>query len=52
MRQSGYYWVRLNADWHIGFYSENHKRWFLIGADVSHLDSDFLEIDETQITRQ
>lgn len=50
MRETGYYWVRIDDDWEIAFFFE--KRWFITSTRNTYMDNYFQEIDEKQIKRE
>lgn len=48
-RKQGYYWIKRQGEWCIGYYDGNY--WKRIGTDLDYTDHDLEEIDETQILR-
>lgn len=48
-REIGYYWVKRNDTWEIGYWSGGY--WELTGGDEYWCDVDFDEIEVTQIMR-
>jgi len=45
-RKDGYYWVKFNGMWKIGYYTRGYIfiYWSLVGSDYDYCDSDFSEI--------
>ena len=50
MRETGYYWVRIDNNWEIAFFFE--KSWFVTCVKDMQNDEYFDEIDEKQIKRE
>lgn len=55
-RAAGFYWLRDEDGWTIGRFATEepvsyHNGWWVCGSDVPYRDDDFIEIDETPITR-
>ena len=51
MRTTGYYWVRFEGSqkWEIGHYHAKTQRWELLRTTTHWKDSEFIEINETEI---
>lgn len=59
MREEGYYWVKWDGDWHIGYFrpnrSGNPSAWTLtayVNDSWWLYDSDFESIDEKRLTHE
>jgi hypothetical protein len=50
MREKGYYWVKLNAEWIVALF-EQLGYWYIPGSESIFLDYNFDEIDEIRILR-
>lgn len=51
MRETGYYWVKRDEIWLIGFYDKDDKLWDLFDSwhSSDYLDVHLNEINETRI---
>jgi len=52
MREEGYYWVKLDGDFIIGYYSKRFNDWEIVGNKRFMGETRFSEIDEKQIKRE
>ena len=50
MRKDGYYWVKLNGKWIIGFFENN--LWAFVDSGYWVRELDLEEIDEKEIKKQ
>lgn len=51
MRREGFYWVKYNNEWIIGFFNELEQKFELTNSDNSFKENEFEEIDEFPIVR-
>lgn len=53
MREEGYYWVKINAEWDIAYWNDLYWSWtkdpFLVGEFDQLSESDIQNINETRI---
>lgn len=53
-RETGYYWVKFENDWCIGFYNNQERifPWTFVANDFSFKENEIEEIDERPVIRQ
>ena len=51
LRNHGYYWLKGNNEWLIGYYDACDNSWTIVGNNNVFFDNNFDEIDEKQIEK-
>ncbi len=52
MRVSGFYWVTLDTDEQVAYWSDMFDGWYVTGSDQELSDLDMNKIDERRIVRE